>query len=40
MLRMWRAGHELFENVIRDLSTTVTEMRHNAETWKEKYDQV
>jgi hypothetical protein len=30
----------LFENVIRDLAKTVTEMRHNAETWKEKHDQV
>jgi hypothetical protein len=37
---MWRASHELFENVIRDLASTVTEMRHNAETWKEKYDMV
>ena len=40
MLRMWRASHELFENVIRDLAKSVTEMRHNAETWKEKHDQV
>lgn len=40
MLRMWRASQELFENVIRDLATTVTEMRHHAETWKEKHDAV
>jgi len=39
MMRMWRASHELFENVIRDLTSTVIEMKSNAETWKEKHDQ-